>query len=85
MRSHRKTWVESALNNTSADNALELRNLIRDGEIDVKGVRIVTKDEAIEFCEGYMADVEHRCLDCEIECMEGDEFYLCPECNRKYS
>lgn len=85
MKSHRRIWVESALDNTDAENAVELRAMIRNGEIGLKGANMVTREEGIEFCEKYMADEERRCLDCEIECMAGDRFYICPNCNRKYS
>lgn len=85
MKNHRKAWVQNAIENTEAKNAVELRAMCRDGSLDLSGTMLITREEAIEFCEQYMADEERRCLDCEIECMVGDEFYLCPNCNRKYS
>lgn len=83
MRSHRESWVKAALDNTDADDAAEVRELIREGELQIRSP-MVTEDDAIEFCEEYMADVESRCLDCEIMCFEGDEYLICPDCNRKY-
>lgn len=83
MRSHRRQWVEAAIEETEAENAVQLRNMIVSGELSISS-RMVTKGNAIDFCEQYMTDEERRCIDCEIECMAGDEYHICPECNSMY-